>query len=208
MVNPTNTPVTPNADKALVDVMAYYRRELTILEGIGWAKIINDFGDQAVVDFLLAHMELNDFAPKLSEALKVFAPGRKNPTAAYEELQRAVREYGPYRSPIFADPALPRAVILMGGWLTVNEQLPPADGSFESGAYLKRFEAMYAQANSDVLFQREVNSKVCGIHDMSKPAGLLGHSSPALHTSHQPGAQSTEVLIREAAPACVERARP
>lgn len=173
-----STPPT-NAAEALSQTMAYYKHSMTGMEANGWVRIIGEFGDRAVMTFLEEHMQSSTFAPKFSEALKLFAPSRKNSVAAYEELSRAVRECGPYAAPRFEDPALPRAVKLMGGWLAVNEQLPAENGSFEGSAFIKRFDAMYAQACSDVLLQREVDSKLRGLHDLTKPAGLLEHSAAA-----------------------------
>ena len=166
-----------NAFEALSQTMAYYKHSMTGMEANGWVRIIQEFGDVAVMSFLQSHMEASEFAPKFAAALKLFAPGRKNSVAAYEELSRAVRECGPYAAPKFEDPALPRAVKLMGGWLSVNEQLPAEAGSFEGSAFIKRFDAMYAQACSDVLLQREVDNKLRGLHDLTKPAGFLEHSN-------------------------------
>lgn len=171
----TSAPPAPSkAMKALNEVMGYYAREMTELEAVGWIKLIGDFGDDAITRFLLTHMESSPFAPKLNEAIKMLDPGRRDSTSAYEELYRAVKSCGPYIAPEFKDPALAGAVILLGGWAQVNEQMPDSPGSFEDTAYRKRFDAMYSQACSDMVFNRQVASKLRGLHDLSKPAGLLG----------------------------------
>ena len=167
------------AADALTQVMAYYKHSMTELEVKGWWRLIDEFGDEAIVSFLQVHMERDSFRPGLDQVLKMLAPSRRSSTAAYEELGRQVRECGPYRAPTFQDPALPGAVVLLGGWVVVNEQMPLPDGSFESGAYIKRFDSMYLQAVSDALLHRSVNSRLRGLHDLSAK-NLLGYEFGAL----------------------------
>lgn len=167
--------LSPGAE-ALTEVMSYYKHEMTGLEVAAWWRLLDEFGDNAIVAFVQMHMQISTFRPVLAEALKFLDPSSRNPTAAYEELARTVRSCGPYQAPVFNDAAMARAVVLLGGWLTVNQQMPAQDGNFESSAYMKRFDAMYAQAISDVMLKRSVDAKLCGLHDLSNKPALIESS--------------------------------
>ena len=65
----------------------------------------------------------------------------------------------------------------MGGWCEVVETMPVNNGSFESSAYMKRFETMYKQASADLVLRRHMRTQLTGMHDLSTPAGLLGHTT-------------------------------
>lgn len=173
---------------ALNQVMSYYKYEMTDFEGLAWAQLVSEFGDEALRQFLFKHMECSEFAPRISEAIKVIDPARNNTSLAFEELIRAVKLVGPYVSPTFNDPVLPGTVVLLGGWVVVNQELPGEVGSFEFTAYRKRFDALYAQARAELVFHQAAAPKLRALHDLSKPVALLGHavSSDAAHTQERP----------------------
>lgn len=144
--------IAADAKEVLAEVMGLYRCEMTGLEVRLWKGMIADFGDQAVINFLIKHCENSVFAPKPAEANKALRPGRDNAGAAFEELLRAVSKQGPYVNPTFMDPAISGAVLLLGGWAKVNQELPdPAAARFDYEAYSKRFEILYQQACADLM---------------------------------------------------------
>ena len=68
---------------------------------------------------------------------------------------------------------------------------------------------MYAQALSDVLFQRAAGTKLNGLHDLSRAAPLLGHDKPSLPAlprgelvqegADAPDTQAQRAMLRERA---------
>jgi hypothetical protein len=175
---------TVPAKTVLAEVMGYYGRQMTQIESVGWTRIITDFGDEPVVAFLMKHMERSEFAPKLSEVLQTLRPGQDDAIAAFEEVARQVKACGPYRSPTFGDPAVPGAIVLLGGWVAVNLQLPDPSNRFEWDGFFKRFEAMYRQACANLMLIQAAQPKLAGLHDLtSRPALLAAPPAPAANVS-------------------------
>lgn len=156
-----------SAQKALSEVMALYNKEMTDFEIMLWTKIIADHGDAPVIRVLLKHCEKSVFAPKPADALAVLCPGNENPMVALEELVRVARKTGPYEDPDFKDRALASTVLLLGGWVTVNEQLPDPTDRFAYEAYYKRFDALYKQAQADLMTNGGQAPVLLGLHSLS-----------------------------------------
>ncbi len=61
------------------------------------------------------------FFPKIVELRELLDGGaEERALVGWETLQRAVQQYGPYKSVMFADPRIARTVDAMGGWVEVN----------------------------------------------------------------------------------------
>jgi len=154
-----------DAKTVLAEVMGAYKNEMTSLEAALWMRMIEDFGDEAIVRFLIRHIETSSFAPKVNEAIAMLQPGRASSVAAFEELARGVKRFGPYVTPEFEDPAIAGAVLLLGGWVLVNEQLPDPKSRFDYDAFFKRFDAVYHQSCADLMLGRTCgNQALLGLH--------------------------------------------
>lgn len=162
----------------LAQTMGYYGHNMVEMEKSVWANLINRFGERAITNFLKWHMGTAVFPPKIGEAMKLLAPGLNNTTGAYEALSRKVAHCGPYQTPSFDDTAIARAVVLLGGWVAVSETMPVNDGSFESSAFIKRFDAAYEQARAEQVLQREQPVMLRSLHDVSRARVLLGNNQP------------------------------
>ena len=163
----------PEAVVVLSHVMAMYSREMSDFEMNLWLRMITDFGDAAVVNFLARHVEISVFAPKPAEMMKALMPGRDCAEGAMAELVRAVALFGPYSSPRFSDPVLPAAVLLMGGWVKVNETLPDAANRYEYDGFQKRFEICYRHALSKKMMGDRDDRSLMGIHQIGCTAAAL-----------------------------------
>lgn len=167
------------AGRILAEVMGIYGRSMTELEGNLWKRIIANFGDEAVKRFLSKHLETSVFAPKPADAVAALRPGQGSAVAAFEELLRKVIAIGPYRSPKFDDPAIGGAVMLLGGWVAVNEQMPDPMNRRDYEAYFTRFEALYQQSKANLMMSNsEEPVRVLGLH--SKQHQLAAASSTQL----------------------------
>lgn len=158
------------AIEVFTQIMGIYRYDATALEARLWLQLIEDFGDAAVIAFLIRHVESSVFAPKPSEARTALCPAHNNAMAAFEELARAVSKFGPYVSPKFEDPAIAGAVILMGGWIKVNETMPDPSSRFDFEAYFKRFDVVYKQSHSNILKGDGYTKPLRGIHFVDNEA--------------------------------------
>lgn len=156
-----------DAKIVIAHVMGLYSRELNKFESNLWNSIIADFGDESVIRFLIRHCETSVFAPKPAEANLALRPGANNSMAAFEMLARAAKNFGPYRNPRFDDPAIAGAVVLLGGWITVNEQLPDPTSRFDYESYYKRFDAVYKQSCANILLGNGYSQPLLGLHSVN-----------------------------------------
>lgn len=176
-----------DAKVVLAQVMALFNRDMTDLEIMIWRKMISDFGDAAVIRFLIAHTERSNFAPKPAEALQMLRPGQDNPMVALEMLRSAIAKEGPYNSPVFSDPAIPGAVEALGGWAKINEEFPAPTEQFAYQNFYKRFEAVYKQAQADLMIGVKKPVQLLGLHSVGKQqAQNLLLSMDAKETSTAP----------------------
>ena len=157
-----------NARVVLAEVMGLYGREMTGLEATLWKAMIRDFGDEAVIRFLIKHSETSVFAPKPSEANMALCPGRDNAAYAFEEVLRKVASCGPYINPKFEDAIIPGAIHLMGGWVKVNEQLPDPCSRFDFESFSKRFMVLYQQSSANRLRGLDDPSPLLGLHSLTQ----------------------------------------
>lgn len=156
------------AKVVLSEVMGMYKHEMSGLEIRLWLSMIHEFGDKAVIAFLIKHSGRSEFAPKPSDCRKLLQPGEDGAAVAFETAMRAVSEYGPYRVPRFQDQAIPAAIKELGGWVRFNELAPDATSRFDYEAFAKRFEIAYKVAISRVLRHGPEQTKLLGLHDVSR----------------------------------------
>jgi hypothetical protein len=161
-----NTP-RMTARQAMVETFAYYKYEVTKFEADLWARIIDEYGDEAVLAFLQAHLRTSQFAPKVSDAQRLLSPEGGNEEAAFLRLAQEVRRCGPYGNPRFEDPAIASAVTSLGGWAVVNEQLPDPMARFDYEAFQRRFSAAYQVARSEQVVSRPQRIELRGLHALS-----------------------------------------
>lgn len=157
-----------SAKVVLSEVMGMYKHEMSALEIRLWLSMIHEFGDKAVIAFLVKHSGCSEFAPKPSECRKLLQPGEDGSAVAFETAMRAVAEYGPYRVPRFLDPAVSAAIKEMGGWVRFNELAPDASARFDYEAFAKRFEVAYKIAVSRALRHGPERTKLMSVHDVSR----------------------------------------
>lgn len=160
--------IDKGAVHTLVEVLAYYKHQATDFEAMMWNRIIEQHGDGAVIAFLQAHVMRSQYAPKVNEALAMLQPGANNAAAAFMALTDGVARCGPYKAPAFEDPALVDAVVRMGGWAAVNEQMPSPQVRFDYEAYFKRFETAYQMACADLALRRPLHTQLLGLHDITR----------------------------------------
>lgn len=186
----------------LVEVFAYFKYEVTDFEAAMWTRLIAEHGDQAVVAFLQEHVRTSTFAPKIADAQRMLSPIGGNDEAAFLRLIAEVRRTGPYVAPAFEDdPAIAAAVTHLGGWSTLNAELPDPSARFDYEAYQRRFAAAYQLARSQqtVMGTRMPRVKLNGLHSLSAPSAaralaLVGQHADAQSPSPQQYANSRERL--------------
>lgn len=165
-----------SAREALVETFAYYKYEVTRFEADLWSRIIDEYGDEAVLSFLQVHLRQSQFAPKVSDAQRLLCPGRANEDAAFLSLNAAVRRWGPYGSPHFDDPAIALAVVHLGGWPAVNEQLPSPAAAYDFETYKRRFSAAYQVAVAEQTLHGVSSFRLKGLHALGSPTSVAPES--------------------------------
>lgn len=171
-----NATAAIKAKDVLAEVMGLYNREITELESRLWIGMIDQFGDEPVIKFLINHAQTSVFAPKPAELIKSLRPGYNNAGCALMELVSEVARTGPYLSPTFKDQALAGTVVLLGGWVKVNSELPEPTTKFEWESYAKRFDFAYQQSCADMMLGKGYSKRLLGLHEIqNQKLKLLGH---------------------------------
>jgi hypothetical protein len=150
--------------RRLAQVMGMMNHELTELETELWQRLIDTYGDDAILRFLSEHVLRSKFAPRPAEAFELLSPGDNDSQVAFAQLVRAVKTVGPWETPaeLNSNPVLMAAVQQMGGWASVNQTMPSTETPYDFAAFQKRFDAAFRLASSQV--------KIHGV----KPERLLG----------------------------------
>lgn len=182
--------------EALSEVMGMYRYEASAFEGQVWQRIMCSVPAERFLRFLQQYVATsNGFPPKPNDATKALEL-TIDPDGAYAKLERLVKDFGPYREPEIDDPVLVTAILYMGGWVTVNEQMPDPSAGFAVKNFRDRFNASFNQATNAVRIRNELPARALLSLSTPRtaPAPLLQHqAAPRLP---EPGADDE----REAAP--------
>jgi hypothetical protein len=205
-----------DARRAMVEVCAYYKYVVTDFEASMWTKLINEYGDQAVVAFLQEHVRTSTFAPKIADAQRLLSPVGGNEEAAFLRLTEEVRRRGPYGNPRFDDdPAIAAAVSHLGGWATLNAEMPDPGARFDYEAYQRRFAAAYQMARSQRVVMGAVGGPagsgvprvhLRGLHALSAPAQRAlvvaqgEHDTHVMHDTHAAHATRDPEVLGSQAP--------
>jgi hypothetical protein len=155
-----------SAQQLLTEVFGYYKHKVTPFEATLWNRLIEEFGDAPIERFLSAHVQRSSFAPRVNEAMALLRPGAGDSMGAMLALQQAVSRIGPYNAPDFKDPAIALAVEDLGGWVSVNTQMPSEQDRFGFDAFFKKFDVAYRGATSRLAFQSATAPKLRGLHDL------------------------------------------
>ncbi|CAN0083488.1 unnamed protein product, partial [Phaeothamnion confervicola] len=129
--------------------MSAHRYEMTEFEADAWMRVIEKVPASRFLAFLSHHFAVSPYAPKVSDATK-HLDLTVNPDIAFNRLVALVAAIGPYATPPLDDAILVATVHNLGGWVTVNEQLPDPREAFAVRAYRERFIACFNAAISQV----------------------------------------------------------
>lgn len=114
----------PQFAKLMVALGEYYSKEVSDgLIGIYWSGL-QHFDLPAVREAMNRHMQNADsgqFMPKIADISKMLAGTTQDRALqAWSKVDRAVRAVGNYRSVVFDDPLIHRAIQEMGGWVSLG----------------------------------------------------------------------------------------
>ncbi len=149
---------TMDCDKALTEIMAARRYEMTPFEAAAWTKIIDAVEPSRFIAFLGHHYTTSPYAPTPADATK-FLDLAVNPDVSFSRLERMVKERGPYKAPTEIDPVLHMAIELLGGWAQVNEELPDSRSTHDYKRFRERFDACFTEATVKVRINNEVPAR-------------------------------------------------
>jgi hypothetical protein len=167
--------------EALSEVMGMYRYEASPFEGQVWQRIMCSVPPERFLRFLQQYVATsNGFPPKPNDATKALELAI-DPEGAYAQVERLVREYGPYTEPPINDPVLITTVLYMGGWVTLNEQMPDPSAGFAVKNFRDRFNAAFTQAVNAVRIRNELPARplLSLATPRTPPAALLQHAQAA-----------------------------
>lgn len=147
---------------ALSEFAGSKRHELTELETRMWLSFVERVDCEKFLRFLVNWGLRSPFVPTPADAAKALGVVA-TPEQSFELAMREVAQTGPYRSPEFNDPALRRAIVLMGGWVRFCEEAPDPANDYAHAQFRKRFIELYAQANNEVEVQGVPSPPLLGL---------------------------------------------
>lgn len=144
---------------ALAELLGMYRHQVTAFEANAWKAIMCAVSEETFMAYLQSHVFGGSaFAPKPSEATRALGL-ILDPESAYAYVERLVRELGPYVEPAISDPVLVQTILYMGGWVTLNEQMPDPTNGFAVKNFRDRFDACFNQASNAVRIRGDLPSR-------------------------------------------------
>jgi hypothetical protein len=179
--------------KALGEVMAARRYEMTQFEADAWLSIIDAVPQDRFLAFLKHHYATSPFAPSPSDATKHLDLGI-NPDVTFEELRRLVSELGPYRAPVNVTPLMAHTINALGGWVQVNTVMPDVTNKQELRAFRERFDAAFGASI--------VKVRIEGVKEVPRLRSIPDVQKDTLALTHQRTAVVSGVL-----PMSIERSR-
>lgn len=164
-------------ERLLEDIFNYYGKPVTEFEGSLWMRLVEQYGEDSIRLFLMTHIGRSTFAPKINEAMDILAPGANSAPAAFLELSEVVRLTGHWDSPTFSSPVIVDAVIRMGGWAQVAQQMPAPGERFEYESFRKRFEVAYQVASATAVVKGPTQERLLGQHAIGRQQILLANAT-------------------------------
>mgnify|MGYP001627112823 CR=1 FL=1 len=154
-----NTPEDIQAmESSLIQVMGMFKHGMTEFEAKLWANLMDVTPRGRFENFLKAYIlspQARYGAPKPNDAAAALGL-TLDAEAAYNQLEAAVRQYGPYQIPAsIKDPVMVQAINNLGGWVRVNEMMPSPENSFEVKSFKERFSGALTQAVNQVRIENQ-----------------------------------------------------
>lgn len=175
-----------NANEFLLDMCSMYNYTLSELETLMWQqRIFSQFSHREIINALVAHMEgpRGSFFPKYGEIRSILG---KDTTQI--DFERLVRSSSPYEAPEVENPVLRHAIVLLGGWVEVCQQMPdPVSRPIDYQHYMKRVDAAIVQAKHHVQVHGDPKHVLRGLsnaklsNDVAAQQLALTHDAPRDH---------------------------
>lgn len=169
------------AGEAVAQLFSAAGKEMTSMEVALWLREIARFGARPVLQFAEFWMqgggqsERFRQAPTIEDFRRRADPGYVSEHDALERLRLEVASCGPYAAPAIEDARLKAAVLLLGGWAKVCQDMPDASDEFAARRFAERFARIWVQAEGMAL-RGEVNAAVplVGLAGSRLPQSLQG----------------------------------
>lgn len=177
------------AAQAVAQLFTAAGKEMTELEVRLWLRAISGLGYAKTMAFVEFWMEGGGqgrrAAPTVEDFRKRFDETYVCAGQALELLREEVARKGPYGAPAFEDARLRAAVLVLGGWPKVCQDMPDPAQEFAHRRYAERFVLAWSKAEGMAL-----RGELCGI----APLSGLTHSSQLSLGCHSPAVDAQPVV--------------
>lgn len=156
----------------LTDVYGYYRVDLTPGTIRTWATAMNAYSVDAVLDALGRHAmnpDTGQFVPKIADVVKMISGSTKDAALiGWSNVDKAVRQVGPWQSVAFDDPIIHRVIHDMGGWVKMaTGAATEKDWVFVGNEFENRYRGYLIRSDlgefpSVLVGQTAVHNATCG----------------------------------------------
>lgn len=168
------------------------KANMTDLEIELWRREIDNHGPEVVTKFVLFWTcggGQGNFmrAPRIDDFRRRMDPSFVSLEDALLILRREVSRVGPYADPAISDPGLKTAILEMGGWAKVCQDMPDASLDFEMRRFSDRFKSAWVQGESAVLRGQVPNQLLLGLVSAPKQLSLYPSYEQADDAEALPG---------------------
>lgn len=173
------------AAEVIGQMFSAVKADLTPVEVNLWTRELNRLGASvmlAFAEFWISGGGQGGYrkAPTIADFLKYSDPNYVSVESALEILRTNVASIGPYNDPKISDPKLQNAVVFMGGWVKVCDEMPDPADDFAWKRYADRFRLAFTQSEA-LQVQRRLSAQ---------PLLGLFSSAQQLHTASIASAHS------------------
>lgn len=177
---------------AVSQMFTQAKTDMTELEANLWATEIERLGCFSLISFAKFWISGEAGvlrAPRIQDFRRYADPSSLNEELAFNTLYLKVGSCGPYSDPDFDDARLHAAVLELGGWVQVCQEIPSIGDDFRYKRYKDRFSTAWENAQAQcVQGKLSASVKALGLCSLPSQAALRAIAfKPAAQDEHDFG---------------------
>lgn len=162
---------------------AVNKSEMTVIETNLWTREILRLGPTALLsfaEFWMSGAGQKEYrrTPTIDDFLKYADPAYVSAACALDRLTAEVRRCGPYSDPVIDDLKLREAIVQMGGWAKVCQDMPDPAQDFAFKRFAERFRSAWTHSEAMQVQKKLAPPALLGL--IAAPAQLKLLGSPSV----------------------------
>jgi len=164
------------------EMFDYYNRDIRGGAAKTYMRMLVRFPIDQLQRVYFTHLtdpDQGQFMPKIADFVRVLEGTKKGQsTVAWNKVDRAIREVGPYGSICFDDQIIHKVIEEMGGWISICDTPTEKDLDFKMHQFNRLYE-MYKGQGGVTDYPKRLNGIVDAENKTSSDPLLIGNPSKA-----------------------------